>query len=139
VPCPFFVPEQRLEPGPWTNPPRLPLGDAYSGFCRARPGEFHAPPESHQREVCNCGYARGRCDRFPAGDAADAVRFSITAGQAGKLRLVYILEKDHAPTSHGAIEFFNRQDLVLDPCADELPVSQARAFVESYLRKLLGS
>ena len=44
MPCPFFAPEQRLDPGPWTNPPRLPLGDPYSGSCRVRPGEFHARP-----------------------------------------------------------------------------------------------
>jgi hypothetical protein len=133
VPCPFFVPEQRLEPGPWANPPRLPLGDAYSGSCRARAGELHRPAEAHLRELCNCGYARGRCDRFPAGEAADAVRFSVTPGQAGRMRLVYIFERDHAPASHGAFEFAADEDLLPVP-ADELLARQARAFVESYLR-----
>jgi hypothetical protein len=135
MPCPFFAPEQRLDAGPWSNPPRLPLGDAYFGSCRVRPGEFHAPPESHQREVCNCGYARGRCDRFPTGDAADAVRFSVTKGRAGKLRLVYILEKEHAPSSHGALEFSIKKGALLDSPSDGLLAVQGRAFAESYLRK----
>src|SRR5580698_7893508 len=135
MPCPFFAPEQPLDHGPWTNPPRLPLGDAYSGSCRARPDEFHAPPEAHQREVCNCGYARGRCDRFPAGDAADAVRFSVTTSEEGKLRLVYILEREHAPVSHGAVEFSSKEDVFQGSRADETLKGQARAFVESYLRK----
>jgi hypothetical protein len=100
-----------------------------------RPGEFHTPPESHQREVCNRGYAGGRCDRFPGGDAADAVRFSITTGQAGKLRLVYILEKEHAPASHGAVEFSANEVVFPDSHGDDLLARQARAFVESYLRK----
>jgi hypothetical protein len=136
MPCPFFAPEERLDAGPWTNPPRLPLGDAYSGSCRVRPDEFHAPPESHQREVCNCGYARGRCDRFPEGDAADAVRFSVSAkGRAGKLRLVYILEKEHAPASHGALEFSIKKGVLVDSPSEGLLAAQARAFAETYLRK----
>ena len=117
--CPFFAPDRRLEPGPWTHVPRLPLGDAYSGECHVRPGEPHVPPEEHQREVCNCGYPRGRCDRFPGGDAADAVRFSMT--EAG---VVYILEKDYAPVAHG-----------IAPENDGLLSLQARAFVESYRRR----
>src|ERR1700733_1136252 len=137
MPCPFFAPEQRLDPGPWTNPPRLPLGDAYSGSCRVHPDQFHAPPESHQRDICNCGYARGRCDRFPGGDAADAVRFSVTTSESGKLRLVYVLEKDHAPTSHGAVEFSTKEDVFPDSRLGEMLKGQARAFVESYLRKNL--
>jgi hypothetical protein len=136
MPCPFFAPAQRLDAGPWTNPPRLPLGDAYSGFCRVRSGEVHAPPEEHQREICNCGYARGRCDRFPEGDSADAVRFSVSADRrAGKLRLVYILEREHAPASHGAIEFKVKKGALLDSPGDGVLAAQGRAFAESYLRK----
>ncbi len=51
-----------------------------------------------QREVCNCGYARGLCAHFPNDANADAVRFSIVGE-----RLIYILEKDHAPLEHGEV------------------------------------
>jgi len=54
------------------------------------------------REICNVGYARGRCSHFPAGAEADAVRFS--AVRDGKdLRVIYILEKDCSPLRHGLI------------------------------------
>jgi hypothetical protein len=71
------------------------------------------------RDLCNTGYARGRCDRFPAGAFADAVRFSRTADG----RLIYILEKDHAPVEHGEM------DAARDP--REPLASQARAFLAS--------
>jgi hypothetical protein len=125
--CPFFEPRQKLDPGPWTHIPRLPLGAAYSGVCRAGSGPEQVPSEDHQRELCNCGYARGRCSDFPAGDAADAVRFSLAGGQDTPLLVLYILEKDHAPVRHGVLEL---------PAAGvdvELLPLQARAFVEAYL------
>ncbi len=115
--CPFFKPVQRLDRGGWDPAPRLPLLDAWSGVCTA--ADDWTPPETIQREVCNCGYARGLCDRFPSGEAADAVRFSLLSQ-----RLIYVLEKDHAPVEHGEI----------DPVTDsrEPLASQARAFMESW-------
>lgn len=125
--CPFFEPRDLLDPVPWnelwTHRPRVPLGEAYSGVCRARPGEPIAPSEEQQRELCNHGYARGRCERFPADCAADAVRFSVISEEP--LRLVYILEKDHTPVEHGELDI---------SAADGLLASQARAFAESYAR-----
>jgi hypothetical protein len=93
------------------------LLDAWSGVCTA--AYDWTPPQATQREVCNCGYARGSCGRFPAGEAADAVRFSLLDG-----RLIYVLEKDHAPIEHGEI----------DPLTDsrEPLASQARAFLASW-------
>lgn len=76
--------------------------------------------------MCNCGYARRRCSHFPDNGAADAVRFSVTGDRDGRVTLVYILEKDHAPMEHGSID---------DATGAREPLaSQARAFVESYLR-----
>src|SRR5882672_8348520 len=100
--CPFFKPLRRLDSGGWAPAPRLPLGDAWGGECTAS-GSYE-PPEAVQRDVCNCGYALRRCDHFPGDDAADAVRFSMIAGEgAADDHLIYILEKDHAPVEHGEI------------------------------------
>jgi len=115
--CPFFKALQRLDAGGWDPAPRLPLGDAWSGVCVA--AHDWIPPETTQRDVCNCGYARGRCDRFPPSEAADAVRFSLR-----EERLIYILEKDHVPVECGEI------DGATDP--REPLASQARAFMESW-------
>lgn len=128
--CPFFDPQRRLDPGPWTHRPRLPLGDACSGFCRLPSGASFTPPEEHQRELCNRGYARGLCEHFPASGAADAVRFSVAEDCGGRLRVVYVFEKNYAPVSHGALEFPLGASAAP---ADDLLLRQARAFVESYL------
>jgi hypothetical protein len=116
--CPLFKPVRRLDAGGWDPAPRLPLGRAWAGECTA--GCVEQPAESTQREVCNSGYARGRCAHFPAGMDADAVRFSMGADG----RLIYILEKDHAPLEHGEIDFAANPR---EPLA-----SLARAFRESY-------
>jgi len=133
VACPYFWPEGKLETGPWTHTPRLPLGDAFSGSCRAQPGEVHRPTEQRQEELCNCGYSRGVCERFPTDSPADAVRFSIASDKPARLRLTYVYEKDHAPAKFGVMEFLVGTHAFLDRPADELLARQAEAFVESYL------
>jgi len=109
------------------------LGDPFGGACHARPADIVEPPEAQQRDLCNCGYARGRCDRFPGGSAPDAVRFSVTEDSPARLLVVYVVEKDHAPAAFGTLEY-----LVPDSHLGGAPISnvlqqQARAFLESYL------
>jgi hypothetical protein len=124
--CPFFEPALDHPPDPWeqrwTHRPRLPLGDCYSGFCRAAAGPARLVGEE-ERELCNHGYARGLCGHFPASCNADAVRFSVTS--ENPLRVVYILEKDHAPLEHGEIG-----PAALPP--DPILAAQARAFIASF-------
>lgn len=135
--CPFFVPLRRLDEGPdsgpWLNPPRLPLGEAYRGTCLAQPGEPFEPPESAQRELCNCGYARGRCNRFPAGSRDDAVRFSVRIDMAGIVEVVYVFEKNHSPAEHGAFQYQIREARMIGLPSNLGLEQQARAFLESYL------
>lgn len=76
-----------------------------------------------ERELCNQGYARDRCGHFPADAGSDAVRFSVIAEEP--LRLIYILEKDHAPIEHGEIHA-----AALPP--DPVMAAQARAFIASF-------
>jgi hypothetical protein len=139
VACPFFVPSRRLEIAGWVRPPRFPLGDPFSGACHARPAEVIEPPESRQRELCNCGYARGRCDRFPGDSAADAVRFSVTDETPARLVLIYVVEKDHAPAGHGTLEYSISDARLEAPHISEILAHQARAFLESYLRRRASS
>ena len=97
------------------------MGEAWSGVCRAG-GE---PSAEQQFELCNRGYARGRCESFPNSCLADAVRFSITCEEP--LRLIYILEKNHAPLEHGEL------DTPIQATNETLAV-QARAFLSSHAR-----
>jgi hypothetical protein len=131
VACPFFAPVRVLEPTGWLRPPRMPLGDTYAGVCSAVPDAPSAPPEPRQRELCNRGYARGQCDRFPEEAPADAVRFSIIGEDNGRIQLLYVLERDHAPLEHGPLEFAGT---LQGAGGREVLAAQARAFVASYKR-----
>ena len=135
MPCPFFLPLRVLEPTGWLRPPRMPLGDTYAGVCHADPSVPNEPPESRQQELCNRGYARGQCECFPADTPADAVRFSITGEEDGRIRMVYVFEKDHAPVEHGPLEF---TAVLTGIEGRDLLAAQARAFVESYKRRGLS-
>lgn len=135
--CPFFVPVQPLGREQWRHAPRFPLGREYRGACHAGPQPF-TPPDAAQEELCNCGYARGRCSHFPAesaesAESADAVRFSILSDDGARIRLVYIFERAHSPAGHGTIEY-TRSGAHLQPDLESRLGAQAAAFLASYLR-----
>ena len=135
--CPFFQPGRPIDDaGRWTHAPRMPLGEACHGTCHARPAESFTPLEESLLELCNWGYARGRCDRFPADAPVDAVRFSVVAADEGSVRLIYVLERDHAPAEHGVIEYSIASRVFAAGEASALLLSQAHKFAETYLRKV---
>jgi len=111
------------------------LGDPFGGACHARPADIVEPPEAQQRDLCNCGYARGRCDRFPDGSAPDAVRFSVTEDSPTRLLVVYVVEKDHTPVEFGTLEYRIPDSQLNGPAGSDVLKQQARAFLESYLNR----
>jgi hypothetical protein len=132
--CPYFYPVARFETSYWVVPPRLPLGDPYTGECRATDIAFQ-PEESRVRQICNLGYGRGRCDRFPEAAVTDAVRFHI-AGDAGELiRIQYVFEKDCWPQDRGMVECSSATGNLSSGPDNAVLRKQAAAFVESYLRR----
>ena len=114
----------RFETSPWSVPPRLPLGDAFSGECRA-PGNCAQPDETRIREICNFGYGRDRCEHFPAASAADAIRFHVIKDSGKSIQIQYVFEKDCWPGEHGTVH--------TSACATLQ--RQADAYRESYLRR----
>lgn len=136
--CPFFAPdsgeEGRLDRVDLV-PPRLPLGDAYRGACLARAGDPFRPGEKDLHDLCNCGYARGRCAMFPQDWAADAVRFSVAADRGERIDLIWIVEKNHAPAEHGILEYSVNAGVFIGAHISELLRKQAAAFAESHLRR----
>jgi hypothetical protein len=113
----------------------LPLGGAWTGVCRA--GDALAQPEEKcLGALCSLGYARGVCPRFPVNDAGpDAVRFAIIREQAHSLELYYVLERNHHPFVHGALEYaLPSGPLAGTPLAETLE-RQAEAYIASYLRR----
>ncbi len=131
--CPYYYPVARFESSPWSVPPRLPLGDAFSGVCRA-PGSIVQPDENRMREVCNAGTGHYGCEQFPPDAAADAIRFHIASDAGTLVQLQYVFEKDCWPTEHGTLEY-DAERGILSLAADSVLGAQAKAFVESYLRR----
>jgi hypothetical protein len=127
------MPVAHLDQDLWILPPRLPLNDAHRGLCHATSEPFE-PPERSQRELCNCGYARGRCETFPTETVADAVRFSITGERDGIVHLVFIMERDYAPSEHGLLDYSIAESRVMNS-PSEILAAQARAFLASYLHR----
>ena len=118
--CPFFYPDAPLDASMWEVPPRYPLGIAYGGTCRAPASASFFPDAEQLREVCNYGYARGRCPRFPEASRIDAFRFSMAEHSAA---LIWIAEAEHLPVDHGVLE--------PEETGDDALHRQARAFRDS--------
>ena len=131
--CPYFWPAEQLENGSWVVPPRLPLGDAYAGQCRAAANVFQ-PDETRLRQFCNPGYGRGACDQFPPGASADAVRFHVAGESETVIRLQYVFEKDCWPVKSGTVECSTAAREV-HGAGDAILRGQALAFLESYLKR----
>jgi hypothetical protein len=113
----------------------LPLGGTWTGSCRALPDGACQPDEPSLRSLCNLGYARGACSRFPPGDGPDAVRFTISHDDGATLRIYYVVERDHHPFSYGPLEYSLASGEFTAPPEGEIVGRQAQAYVESYLRR----
>ena len=112
----------------------MPLGAVWTGHCVAARDESWTPDDGRLRPLCNLGYARGGCDRFPTTNAADAVRFTISEDDGAIVRVYYVVEQDHHPQAHGRLEFFRSTNaFASDVSADATLLCQARAYVASYL------
>jgi hypothetical protein len=130
VACPFFEPRERLR----DVATRMPLGDVWSGVCRAGDAPF-TPSDSTVTELCNMGYARDACVRFPGEDAPDAVRFLIARDRDQLIRIAYAVERDHHPRACGTLDYLRLQGALDGARVDALLESQALAYVASYLRR----
>lgn len=112
----------------------MPLGDAWSGVCRAVPGAEFAPAPLTVQQFCNFGYARGKCARVPA-EVPDAVRFSISDDRDGIIRIYWVVEKDHLPFAHGWLEYSRAAAGFTNPHSDACIAHQAQAYVCGYVRR----
>ena len=128
--CPFFEPLERLQEAAT----RVPLGDLWRGTCNVE-GAPYIPDDSAISELCNMGYARGRCPRYPRAGEGDAVRFLIARDQEDLIRIEYVVERNHHPHMHGVLEYSRALGDFSGLSANVLLARQAQAFVTSYLRR----
>jgi hypothetical protein len=133
--CPYFFPTERFAESAWPKHPRLPLGDPYNGICRADPMRERSPAAQTLRECCNVGRASHRCSHFPKEDGPDAIRYSVASDAEDVIRIFYVAERANRSVDHGTVEFETATGLFRDGPAGETLEKQARAYVESYLRR----
>lgn len=133
--CPYFEP---LEPRSRAADPRLstlPLGDSWTGMCRADPLSPSAPEPTAVHTFCNFGYARQSCNRFPASDGPDAVRFSISRDNGTSIEVRWAIERDHHPFAVGTLAFERANGAFASEPPFPALLKQAFAYVSSYLRR----
>jgi hypothetical protein len=138
MPCPYFYPSAPRSSPSDPQAALLPLGDDWAGACRATP-ELPAPPGAVLRPLCNLGYARGACSRFPDDGGPDAVRFTISGDDGATLRLYYVVERNHHPFAHGPLTWSRAAAAFAEPPQSSILHRQAAAYVESYLRRKSGA
>ena len=134
--CPYFEP---LEPNPRASgapATLLPLGDAWTGRCHAEPGPSIPPDDSSLHRLCNIGYARGICPRFPSADPGpDAARFVLKQDDGASLRIYYVLERDHRPFAHGPLDYTVDRGAFATIPEGDLTARQGAAYATSYLQR----
>jgi hypothetical protein len=136
--CPYFDPVRPRTIAIGAPGAMLPLGDSWLGLCRATAGQPWEPDQASLAALCNLGYARGSCPRFPAEEAdrgPDAVRFTISRDDGRSVEVRYVVERDHHPFAHGGLEFSRAAAAFVVPPPAETLHRQARAYVTSYLRR----
>jgi len=127
--CPYFYPVEAR-----AGSAMLPLGGRWTGQCRAVPGAVSAGDGGDGLD-CNLGYARGKCARFPGGEAPDAVRFAVSSHETTGIGIYYVVERDHHPFAHGRLEYVPARAAFAAPPEDATLARQAEAYVENYLRR----
>ncbi len=126
VPCPYFLPIAPRQETEWFRPPRSPLGVLHAGTCHAT-----SEPVATDTTICNIGYARGECPRFPEDASADAVRFHIVSRAESTLELLYVLERAHLPVQQGRL-LYSRETRTMTGAQDQpLLTQQALAFANA--------
>jgi hypothetical protein len=113
----------------------LPLGDSWAGLCHADSAAPQTPDLATLQPLCNIGYARGSCERFPSGEGPDAVRFTIAGDDGLDVKLYYVIERDHHPFAHGPLQYSRPAQSLSSAASGAALHRQAEAYIASYLRR----
>ena len=105
LPCPYFIPPRQ---------------------CLADPASVDA---EMVRLCCEPGYARGRCERFPADSIADSARFVVARDEDGIIEVRWGRELNHEPVDTGTLRYPSEK------LADAAMQRQAESVAEAYLAR----
>jgi hypothetical protein len=138
--CPYFEPIELHPRACGATGSLLPLGGVWTGMCHADREHTAQPDDSVLHRLCNLGYARGVCSRFPEADPGpDAARFTLSRDDGASLRMYYVLERDHQPFAHGSVEYAVAPRVFTPAPAGLFTASQAAAYAASYLERKSAS
>ena len=115
----------------------MPLGELYEGECRVAPDGYR-PGLRELRNLCNLGYVRKTCPRFPPDAGPDAVRFSVARDTQDAVLIRYVEERDHRPWNHGWLEYQVAEQKLVSAHANPVVNRLAEAYAEAYLRRRTG-
>ena len=132
--CPFFYPIEPFDDKRWNPRPQLPLGNPYEGECRAAAGPCR-PNEQELKTLCNMGYARSKCARFPLDCRVDAVRFMVNQDNGQTVVISFVQEYEHRPADYGKLEYSAAARQFVSPHPDPVVNQQAAAYVRAYLQR----
>lgn len=110
----------------------VPLGDFYRGECRAQT-ESHTP-DDERLFLCNLGYARPECPRFPAESPVDQTRFAVAA-ETPTLVIRVVQESACRPLGSVTLEFDVDRQVWTTAHDDPIIQRQAEAYLEAYFRR----
>jgi hypothetical protein len=111
----------------------VPLGDVYRGECRSQSEPY--VPDDDRLFLCNMGYARDECPRFPAESRADQTRFAIASDVPPLLMIRVVQESAWRPLVSVTVEFDLERQVWISALADPIIQRQAEAYLEAYLRR----
>ncbi len=131
VACPFFYATHRHSN--WMSQRPVPLGDFYRGECRSQTDPYI--PDDERLFLCNLGYAREECPRFPAESRADQTRFAIAENTPFRLMIRVVQESAYRPLASLTLEFDLERQVWTASHSDPMIQRQAEAYVEAYLRR----
>jgi len=123
--------EKAVEPTPHAYPWAMLIEASYPLL---PPSLFPSLQSGAPRDLCNCGYARGvaTASRWRCRDAVRCLRHQPSDGH---VRMIYVLEKNHAPGGHGVLRIASDESRAL---RRKSWTRQACAFFESYLKKVVA-
>jgi len=111
----------------------VPLGDVYRGECRAQADPY--APDDELLFLCNLGYARKECPRFPVTSKADQTRFAISDDATPRLRIHVVQESACRPLGSIMLEFDLTEHVWTLVHDDPIIQQQAQAYLNAYLRR----
>jgi hypothetical protein len=134
MPCPFFEPQQIVDPPTYSHA-RLPLLDEYDGVCHADHDLIRVPAEM-RFSGCNHGNRVPPCNKVQIPQKAGVLRFTVLGMTTEAVEVLMLQERDHRPVSWQNITYFLLDERLQPEPTETCERTQVLAFCRSYTRRV---